>query len=145
MRKNIFVVIVSVFISIPVFSQINKNAGIWIIDYVKIKPGKEKEALYFYEQNWLVFREAAKKEGFIKSYQLINLKKQTNALFDLMLMTEFADSIQHKAMEENFLGVMRKVRPGGALFLNELRPKEFMEFANSAEAVNISNANGQEK
>lgn len=110
---------------------------IWVIDYVKIKPGKEKEALYFYEQNWLPFRENAKREGFIKSYQLIHIKKQDNPLFDLMLMTEFADSTRFKSMEENFRGVMSKVRPNGPLFLNELRPKEFMEFVNAAEAVSI--------
>jgi hypothetical protein len=111
--------------------------GIWVIDYVKIKPGKEKEALYFYGQNWLAFRENAKKEGFIKSYQLIHIKRQDNPSFDLMLMTEFADSTKFKAMEENFRGVMSKTRPNGPLFLNELRPKEFMEFVNSAEATSV--------
>jgi hypothetical protein len=114
--------------------------SIWIIDYIKFKPGKEKEALFFYEQNWLAFRQNAIKDGFIESYQLIHIKNQDNPLFDLMLMTEFADSTQFKSMEDNFRVVMSKTRPNGPLFLNELRPKEFMEFTNSAEAISIGRA-----
>lgn len=113
-----------------------ENAGIWVIDLVKIKPGKEKEALYFYENNWLVFRKTAQEKGYIKSYQLLRSQKQDVQQFDLMLMTEFADSTSFKKMEENFRAVM-EARTGGARFLNELRPKEFMEFVNSVEALSL--------
>lgn len=113
------------------------SPGIWVIDLVRIKPGKEKEALYFYENNWLVFREAAKKEGYIKSFRLIRTGKQDVPQFDLMLMTEFPDSASFKKMEENF-GIVMRARPGGARFLNELRPRDFMEFVNSIEGTDLA-------
>lgn len=134
MKKLIIVFCMTCAISVASGQSAN---GIWIIDYIKFKPGKEKEALYFYEQNWLVFREAAKKEGFIKSFELVHIKNQETPLFDLMLMTEFADSSYLKTMEGNFRKVMSRARPNGPSFLNDLRPKEFMEFVNSAEAVAI--------
>lgn len=134
MNKLIVVFCMACVISVASGQSAN---GIWIIDYIKFKPGKEKEALYFYEQNWLVFREAAKKEGFIKSFELVHIKNQDPRLFNLMLMTEFADSSSFKAMEKNFQKVMSRARPNGPLFLNDLRPKQFMELVSSAEAVAI--------
>lgn len=76
-------------------------------------------------------------KGYIKSYQLLRTQKQDIIQFDLILMTEFADSTSHSKMEENFREVM-EARTGGAKFLNELRPKEFMEFVNSIEAISLN-------
>lgn len=112
------------------------TTGIWVIDLVKITPGKEKEAIYFYTNNWQVFREAAKKEGYISSYQMIRTHKQDVAQFDLLLMTEFADSASFNNMEENFRRII-SARQGGPRFLNELRPKDFMELVNSVEGVSL--------
>jgi hypothetical protein len=135
MKKIVLLILATGTLSIS-SAVAQQNPGIWVIDLVKIKPGKEKEALYFYENNWLVFRKSAKEKGYIKSYQLLHSKKQDVQQFDLMLMTEFADSTSFKKMEENFRTVM-EARTGGARFLNELRPKEFMEFVNSVEALSL--------
>lgn len=131
------IVMISLALTSTLIGSAQSTNGIWVIDYVKFKPGKEKEALYFYENNWLVFRKSALAKGYIKSYQLLRTQKQDVNQFDLILMTEFADSKSHSKMEENFREVMQD-RTGGALFLNDLRPKEFMEFVNSVEAISLN-------
>lgn len=98
-----------------------------IIDFVKIKPGKEAEARYFYEQNWKIFREKALKLGYISNYELTRVKTDGAVSFDFMLMTEFPDSTAFKNVELNFQPLMRELRPNGPVFLNELRQKDFIE------------------
>src|SRR5690606_7094746 len=41
------------------------------LDIVSIKQQYEKEALFFYEQNWKVFREEALNRKYISGYQLL--------------------------------------------------------------------------
>jgi len=42
-----------------------------VMDFVKIKNDKKTEALYYYENNWKVYREVAVERGLIHSYQLV--------------------------------------------------------------------------
>jgi hypothetical protein len=67
--------------------------SIQVIDFVKIINGKQREAMFFYENNWKVYREIAKEKGFIKSWQLLAAPADTITNFDIMLITEYADSV----------------------------------------------------
>lgn len=96
-----------------------------IIDFVKIKANKTAEALFYYEQNWKAYREVMLKKEFIKSYQLLTTKPDSLADFDLMLLTEYADSTQFALSEERFQRVIQEMNPNGPKLLNALKPADF--------------------
>jgi hypothetical protein len=96
-------------------------------DFVKIKNNKRQEVLYFYENNWKVYRDIALKNDYIKSYKLLTTSADTTANFDLILLTEYADSTQFKLSEDRFQQIIKETRPDGPRLLNELKPNEFRQ------------------
>ena len=97
------------------------------IDFVRIKNNKRQEAIYFYENNWKVYRDIALSKGFIKSYKLLLALPDTSVNFDLMLITEYTDSLQLKLSEERFQQIIKDVRPGGPKLLSEIKPNDFRQ------------------
>lgn len=98
-----------------------------IMDFVKIKDGRRDEALFFYENNWKVYRDAALKKGVIKSYELVEGEPAAGGQFDLVLITRFADEEQFKNTEANFEPIIKETRPTGPLLKNELKPDDFRQ------------------
>lgn len=117
---NKIVCIVLLFIAIPGVSQ-----TVSVLDFVKIKDNKKQEALFFYENNWKVYREAALKKGIIKSYRLLAIEADSTAGYDLILVTEYKNADQHKASEKNFEPILKELRPNGPVLLNHLKPADF--------------------
>lgn len=97
------------------------------IDFVKIKNNRRQEALFFYENNWKLYRDIAINRGFIKSYRLLSTTADSTADFNLILITEYADSVQYKLSEERFQQIIRTTRPEGPKLLNELKPADFRQ------------------
>lgn len=97
------------------------------MDFVKIKNGKQKEALYFYENNWKVYRDIALKDNFIKSYKVLLTDADSAANFNLILITVYADSLQFKLSEERFQKIIKDARPDGPMLLNKLKPNDFRQ------------------
>ena len=50
-------------------------------------------------------------KGYIKSYQLLLTVADSLSNFDLMLITEYADSAQEKLSEERFQQIIKETRP----------------------------------
>lgn len=98
-----------------------------LVDFVKIKDGKRDEALYFYKNNWTVYRDEALKRGVIASYELIDAKSETNTGFDLMLITRYSGETQYKDSEKNFEPILKALRPNGPMLKNALKPDEFRQ------------------
>lgn len=96
-----------------------------VADFVKIKDGRRDEALYFYENNWKVYRDEAKKRGVIDSYELISASSEKNADFDLILVTRYSGEEQFKNSEKNFEPILKELRPDGPTLKNQLKPEEF--------------------
>ena len=95
------------------------------IDFVKVLNDRHPEAIFYYENNWKVYRDMALERGYILSYQLIKTSADSIADFNLVLVTEYADSLQLKNSEENFQKIIKEVRPNGPRLLNDLQPKDF--------------------
>lgn len=95
-----------------------------MVDFVQIKNGKRDEAFFFYQNNWKVYRDVALSKGQIKSFKLL-VASDTLSQFDIMLITEYADSIQWSASEKNFQKIISEVSPNGPRLLNELTPNDF--------------------
>lgn len=105
----------------------NAQKTISTIDFIKIKNNKRQEAIYFYENNWKVYRDIALKRGFIKSYKFLAASPDTSLNFDFILITEYNDSLQMNLSEERFQQIIKDTRPGGPELLNEIKPKDFRE------------------
>ena len=102
------------------------QSGIAVIDFVKIKEGRKKEALFFYENNWKVYRDIALKKNYISSYRLFSAGDSAGS-FDLMLITEYADSAQLGLSEHRFNDIIKAIRPEGPKLLNRLKPNDFRQ------------------
>ncbi len=98
-----------------------------VMDFVKIRNGKEAEALFFYENNWKLYRDIALEKGFITAYRLEKTTADSSASFDLVLITEYADSSMYRKSEDNFRAILSTARPNGPLLLNELQPADFRQ------------------
>ena len=112
-------------IFIVVLASAQQNNSVSVMDFVKIKDGKKAEAMYYYENNWKLYRDIAIKKNLLKSYQLVEAVPDSLNNFDLILITTYADSSQYLKSEENFRDIIKSARPGGPVLLNELKPADF--------------------
>jgi len=97
------------------------------IDYVKIKDGRRDEAMFFYENNWKLYRDEALKRDVIHSYQMLESIPSTTAPFDLILITWYKNEEQHKNSEMNFEPILKELRPNGPKLKNGLGIDEFRQ------------------
>ena len=97
------------------------------IDYVKIKDGRRDEALYFYENNWKLYRDEAIKRGVIHSYQMLESIPSTTAPFDIILITWYKNEDQHKNSEKNFEPILKELRPSGPKLKNGIGIDDFRQ------------------
>jgi hypothetical protein len=112
------------------------------MDFLKVKNGKTAEATFFYENNWKVYRGIALKRGFIRSYRLLKTEPESGSDFDLILVTEYADTEQLKLSEERFNAIIKEINPGPAKLLNGVVPSDFRQiiFSKKAETMMESRA-----
>lgn len=105
----------------------SQSNPISVMDFIKIKDGKKAEAIFFYENNWKIYREAALKKNVIHSFQMLVGWPDTLNNFDLVLITTYKDSAQYLEGEENFQGIIKELRPSGPKLLNEFKPVDFRQ------------------
>jgi hypothetical protein len=122
-KVNRSVVLVMLIVATVGWAQAQSTVS--VIDFVRIKNGKQREALFFYENNWKVYREIAIEKGYIKAYQLLTTQPDTTRNFDLMLITEYADSLQLALSEDRFQKIIKTTSPNGPKLLNDLKPGDF--------------------
>ncbi len=115
-----FILMIFLFIGYNGISQ-----TVTVMDFVQVKEDRRAEAIYFYENNWKLYRDIAVKKGYILSYRLELATADSAAAFDLVLITEYKDSLQYINSESNFRGILNSARPNGPLLLNHLQPADF--------------------
>ncbi|MDO6428579.1 hypothetical protein Q4489_16320 [Thalassotalea sp. 1_MG-2023] len=121
LQKAITSVIFVVLLSLIGHSQAAQQIS--TIDFIKINQPYNKEALYFYENNWQVLREQAVKKGYIDSFMLIEVPATSKAAFHLMLMTTYRNKEQFELREKNFSQLMSGST--GPKLLNNVLPEQF--------------------
>jgi hypothetical protein len=117
----------SLLVIVLVFVVQSATAQIATIDITKAQVDYEKEVMFFFHNNWKPFREEALKANYISGYQLIRTQPDSTGLFNVILITQFADSLQFKNVEGNFRPIMKRLSPNGPKMLNGVLPKEFIE------------------
>ena len=120
-----FLLLISCTAWISTVSHAQKNKEIILMDFVKILNGKKTETMFFYENNWKVYRDAAIEKKIIKSYELVEARADSLNNFDLILITVYEDSVQYSKSEANFAPLLKQLRPNGPVLLNQTKPNDF--------------------
>lgn len=107
----------------PLFAQKQSS-----IDIVRVDARYEKEAMYFYQENWLAFRKAALIKGYISGYEMLRTETDSTHHFQLFLVTEYPDSTAYRLREEHFAPIMKSISPNGPKMLNQVERKVFLEY-----------------
>lgn len=145
MNKNIFLLLFGVLLCTGLFAQ--KNTTVWVVDFVKVKSGHRAETLFFYENNWKLYRDTALAKGYISGYRLLETTSDSLGDFDLLLMTAYPDSAAYAQSEEHFQPILKTLRPGGPKLANHLKPTDFREnaFFKSCKTIFSADADRQVK
>ena len=98
-----------------------------VMEFVKFKDGRRKEAEFFYENNWKLYRDAALKRNVIASYDIVPADDEAKGAYDLVLITRYRGKEQLDASEKNFEPILKELRPEGPLLLNEIKPADLRE------------------
>lgn len=90
-------------VGISVFAQVNRpyhNGSVWNIGFIRMKPGMETAYRNYLAGAWKANQEAAKKDGLILSYKVIEVEGHSPNEFNLMLMTEYKNLATMEANED---------------------------------------------
>lgn len=127
MNKNILLLLLGVLCSAALCAQ--KNTTVWAVDFVRVKSGHRAETMFFYENNWKLYRDTALAKGHISGYRLLETTPDSLGDFNLVLMTAYPDSAALAKNEEHFQPILKSLRPDGPKLLNRLKPVDFRENA----------------
>ena len=73
------------------------EGSVWSVGFVKTKPGMGKEYLKNLAANWRAMNEAAKKEGLVISYKVLQGAAANPEDWDIMLLIEYKNMAAHEA------------------------------------------------
>ncbi len=110
-----------------------KDQSITSMDFVTILNGNDKEALFYYENNWKVLREMAVKKGYIASFKLLKEMNKDKNSFSIVLSTSYTNSLQFEKREEHFQELIKE--KGALKLLNEKQPAEFRKTVYSKDFI----------
>ncbi len=106
------------------------------VDYYKISSSKRQEVLFFYENNWKVYRDIALTNGYISSYKLLLSLVDSAGNQHLMLMTEYSDSTAFALREERFRDIIKQTSPQGLRLPLGLSYKELRSYLTPVSSEN---------
>lgn len=104
-------------------SSFTQNSKISTVDFVQIQNDNRKEAIFYYENNWLVLRKMALERNFINSYEIIEVEASDDAPFHLILKTTYPNQMDYDKAEERFTQLIKQRGP--LQLLNEKQPGDF--------------------
>ncbi len=103
------------------------------IDYVQILNNNKEEVVYYYQNNWKVLREMAIQNGYIDSFQILELDPEEGLTFQLMLITTYPDKSKYDLREDHFAKLIKE--KGELKLLNDKKPADFRKTSFSSEEV----------
>lgn len=112
-----------------------QSRSVMLVDVMSINQQHKAEALYYYEHNWKLYREEAIKQGVITGYQFYETENEDSLEF--VLITEFKDESQYDSVEMNFVPILKTLRPGGPVLLNEVKPEDFRSSVSTKKAYKL--------
>jgi hypothetical protein len=85
------------------------EGSVWMVDFVKVKPGFMDDYLRSLSATWKALAEAGKKDGLILSYKIIDAEHANPEDWDLMLMVEYKNMAALDGLREKLHALSEKV------------------------------------
>ena len=76
--------------------------AVWAVDLVRTLPGRQAEYLRGIAANWAGARALARERGAVRSYRALAAAPDSGRGWDVLLVTEYADSAAYAAREATF-------------------------------------------
>ncbi len=96
---------------LPLMAPAQQPKSVWAVDFVRTKPGQAAKYLASVRDNWAAARYYAQRAGYITSYRAYTTQADSSADFDVVLMTEYADSAVYRQAEANFDKIFQQYFP----------------------------------
>ena len=80
---------------------------VWSVDLIRTMPGAQAEFLRTIEMNWGTARTIARQQGAVRSYHALAATPDSARGWDVLLITEYADSASFNAREAIFREIFR--------------------------------------
>ena len=90
-----YVCVINLVVILQVSAQSHRVS---VVDFIKVKNNHYQEALYFYQNNWKVFREVARKQNYVQSFTFFKSVPPDTSKFDFLLITSYSDSTDRKSV-----------------------------------------------
>ena len=81
---------------------VDASPSVWSFGYAKTHPGEQANYLTFLRFNWAEARRRAAREGVVRSYRVLVRPDAGEAAWDVMMVTEYADSTAYANREAYF-------------------------------------------
>lgn len=129
--KNVLLLCFALSFGLLGYSQ--NNSKVSSIDFVQVLNENKAEALYYYRNNWRILREAALKQKYISSYNLLEIEPSEATPYHFILITTYANNEQYDNREKHFQDLIES--SGGLKLLNEKEPKDFRKVIHGQDSV----------
>ncbi len=116
------------------FTFAQENEKITSISCVQILDDNRDETIYYYENNWMVLRKRAVEEGYIDSYQWLEVPYSAETPYHFMLFTTYKNQEQFEKREDNFAILIEERGP--LRLLNEKTSGEFRKIVYDVDSIN---------
>jgi hypothetical protein len=107
------------------------------VDIVKVNSKYQKEAEFFYKENWQAFRKMALEKKIISNYEMMQTSADSTGHYTLILITQYPDSLHYHIREKNFEPIMKSISPNGPKMLNNVDRKQFLQYLDGFDATTI--------
>lgn len=78
---------------------------VWTVDLIRTLPGQQDNYIHSIETNWANARRIARQRGNILSYRALVAIQDSARSWDVLLMTEYADSTEWAQREPTFQAI----------------------------------------
>jgi hypothetical protein len=97
---------------LSVYAQVKRpyrNGSVWNVSMIRMKPGMDTAYLNYIATDWKRNQEAAKKEGLLVSYRVLQTEAHNPNDWNLLLMTEYKDLASLEANQDKADALAQKV------------------------------------
>jgi hypothetical protein len=98
--------------ALTVYAQVKRpyrDGSVWDVAFIRMKPGMETAYLTYIATDWKRNQEAAKKEGLLVSYRVLQTEAHNPNDWNLLLMTEYKDLASMEANEGKADALLQRV------------------------------------
>jgi len=99
-------------VALSVHAQVKRpyrNGSVWNVSMIRMKPGMDTAYLNYIATDWKRNQEAAKKEGLLLSYRVLQTEAHNPNDWNLLLMTEYKDLASLEANQDKADALAQKV------------------------------------